>query len=98
MKKEEQNNNAKPMLFDVYCPCCGLDTEQLHEGYCKPCLEQKETEQMNVGAVISRILFGFIMCVVGLNIGKWIGIGLFKLIMWLGILPYLEKFFGWFVF
>ena len=50
------------------------------------------------GVVISRILFGFIMCVVGLNVGKWIGIGLFKLIMWLGILPYLEKFFGWFVF
>jgi membrane-associated HD superfamily phosphohydrolase len=49
-------------------------------------------------AVISRILFGFIICVVGLNVGKWIGIGLLKLIMWLGILPYLEKFFGWFVF
>jgi len=44
MKKEEQSNNAKPMLFDVYCPCCGLDTEQLHEGYCKPCLEQKHYE------------------------------------------------------
>ena len=50
------------------------------------------------GVVISRILFGFVMCVIGLNVGIWVGIGLFKLIMWLGILPYLEKFFGWFVF
>ena len=27
-----------------YCPCCGLDTEQLHEGYCNHCLEQKQYE------------------------------------------------------
>jgi fucose 4-O-acetylase-like acetyltransferase len=51
-----------------------------------------------VGAVISRIFFGLLILVVSVNLGKWIGIGLFKLIMWLGILPYLEKFFGWFVF
>ena len=31
-----------PLLSDVYCPCCGLSTEQLHEGYCKPCLEEKK--------------------------------------------------------
>jgi membrane-associated HD superfamily phosphohydrolase len=49
-------------------------------------------------AVISRILLGLFIMVVSLNVGKWLGIGLFKLIMCLGILPYLEKFFGWFVF
>ena len=27
-----------------YCPCCGLDTEQLYEGYCKFCLKQKQYE------------------------------------------------------
>jgi hypothetical protein len=53
--------------------------------------------QLNIG-VISRIFFGLLIIVVSANVGKWIGIGLFKLIMWLGILPYLEKFFGWFVF
>ena len=36
--------DAKPVLAEFYCPCCGLDTEQLHEGYCKPCLEQKQYE------------------------------------------------------
>jgi membrane-associated HD superfamily phosphohydrolase len=57
---------------------------------------QKTT--LRLGAVISRIFFGLLIIVVSANVGKWIGIGLFKLIMWLGILPYLEKFFGWFVF
>lgn len=53
---------------------------------------------LRLGAVISRIFFGLLILVVSVNVGKWIGIGVFKLIMWLGILPYLEKFFGWFVF
>jgi hypothetical protein len=29
------------MLADFNCPCCGLDTPQLFEGYCKTCLEEK---------------------------------------------------------
>ena len=60
--------------------------------------KKARTAHLQLGAVISRILFGLLILVVSLNLGKWIGIGLFKLIMWLGILPYLEKFFGWFVF
>ena len=59
---------------------------------------EAQSQPSCLGVVISRILFGFVMVIVGLNLGKWIGIGLFKLIMWLGILSYLEKFFGWFVF
>jgi len=59
---------------------------------------ENEKQPSCLGAVISRIFFGLLILVVSANAGKWIGIGLFKLIMWLGILPYLEKFFGWFVF
>ena len=59
---------------------------------------EAQKPNLRLGAVISRILFGLLILVVSVNVGKWIGIGLFKLIMWLGILPYLEKFFGWFVF
>jgi len=50
------------------------------------------------GAVIGRIFLGLIISIVSLNAAKWFAIGLFKIILWLGILPYLEKFFGWFVF
>lgn len=57
-----------------------------------------ENHALNKSDVISRIFFGLLILVVSVNAGKWIGIGLFKLIMWLGILPYLEKLFGWFVF
>ena len=59
---------------------------------------EAQKPHLRLGAVISRIFFGLLIIVVSANVGKWIGIGLFKLIMWLGILPYLEKFFGWFVF
>ena len=61
-------------------------------------LNEAQKPNLRLGAVISRIFFGLLILVVSVNLGKWIGIGLFKLIMWLGILPYLEKFFGWFVF
>ena len=40
--KNENSNGAKDVLADVYCHCCGLDTPQLFEGYCKPCLEEKQ--------------------------------------------------------
>ena len=63
--------------------------------------EQKtttETRNCRLYDVVCRILFGLLMVIVSLNVGKWIAIGLFKLIMWMGILPYLEKFFGWFIF
>jgi membrane-associated HD superfamily phosphohydrolase len=59
---------------------------------------EAQKPNLRLGAVISRIFFGLLILVVSVNVGKWLGIGLFKLIMWLGILPYLEKFFGWFVF
>jgi fucose 4-O-acetylase-like acetyltransferase len=59
---------------------------------------EAQKPNLRLGAVISRIFFGLLILVVSVNVGKWIGIGLFKIIMWLGILPYLEKFFGWFVF
>jgi len=36
--------DANTVLADVYCPCCGLDTPQLFEGYCKPCLEEKQQQ------------------------------------------------------
>lgn len=61
-------------------------------------LKTNKFTQLGIGGVISRIFFGLLILVVSVNVGKWIGIGFFKLIMWLGILPYLEKFFGWFVF
>ncbi len=61
-------------------------------------LNEPQKPQLNIGAVISRIFFGLLIVIVSANVGKWIGVGLFKLIMWLGILPYLEKFFGWFIF
>ena len=59
---------------------------------------ETKTPNLWLGVVISRIFFGLFILVVSINVGKWMGMGLFKLIMWLGILPYLEKFFGWFVF
>lgn len=40
----ENGNDDNHLLVDFYCPCCGLDAEQLYEGYCKPCLEQKQYE------------------------------------------------------
>jgi len=40
--EERQGIIANTLLADVYCPCCGLDTPQLFEGYCKPCLEEKQ--------------------------------------------------------
>ena len=61
-------------------------------------INEAQKPNLRLGAVISRIFFGLLILVVSVNVGKWLGIGLFKLIMWLGILPYLEKFFGWFVF
>ena len=36
----KNGNDANRLLADVYCPCCGLDTPQLFEGYCEPCLEE----------------------------------------------------------
>jgi fucose 4-O-acetylase-like acetyltransferase len=59
---------------------------------------EAQKPNLRLGVFISRIFFGLLILVVSVNVGKWIGIGLFKLIMWLGILPYLEKFFRWFVF
>ena len=59
---------------------------------------EAQKPNLRLGAVISRFLFGLLILVVSVNAGKWIGIGLFKLIMWLGIFNYLETFFGWFVF
>jgi hypothetical protein len=41
-KKHDHPTDANNVLADVYCPCCGLDTPQLFEGYCKPCLEEKQ--------------------------------------------------------
>jgi membrane-associated HD superfamily phosphohydrolase len=61
-------------------------------------VNKEQKPNLRLGAVIRRIFFGLLILVVSVNVGKWLGIGLFKLIMWLGILPYLEKFFGWFVF
>ncbi len=29
---------------EVYCPQCGADCEQLHEGHCEPCCEQNQKE------------------------------------------------------
>jgi hypothetical protein len=40
--KQENSNDNNRFLEDYYCPCCGLDTDQLYEGYCKPCLNQKQ--------------------------------------------------------
>lgn len=59
---------------------------------------EAQKANLRLGAIISRIFFGLLILVVSVNVGKLIGIGLFKLIMWLGILTYLENFFGWFVF
>lgn len=59
---------------------------------------EAQKPNLRLGAVISRILLGLLIVVVSANVGKWIGLGLFKLIIWLEIFPYLEKFFGWFVF
>jgi hypothetical protein len=41
---------------------------------------------------IIKVVGGLILA---LNVGKLIGLTIFKLIMWLEILPYLETFFGW---
>ena len=61
-------------------------------------LNEAQKPNLRLGAVISRIFLGLSILVISINVGKLIGIGLGKLIMWLGIFPYLEKFFGWFVF
>lgn len=40
--EKETTNDLSNVLSDIYCPCCGLDTPQLFEGYCKPCLEERQ--------------------------------------------------------
>jgi len=55
-------------------------------------------ESQKIRSIAGQFLIGTLMVVVSINLGKLLGLWTFKLIMWLGILPYLEKFFGWFVF
>lgn len=40
--KHKSHNPAKRLLY--YCYSCGDEVEELHEGYCKPCLDQKQYE------------------------------------------------------
>lgn len=48
--------------------------------------------------IIFNILYWIAIVIIGLNLGKLLGMGMFKLVMWSGIYPYLEKFFNWIVF
>jgi hypothetical protein len=41
------------------------------------------------------ILIGF---VIGVNLGKFLGEVLFKFLLWIDILPFLEKLFNWLIF
>jgi len=47
--------------------------------------------------VVKIVLMIPVALFLSINLGKLAGYALFKFIMWLGILPYLEKFFGWFL-
>jgi hypothetical protein len=44
-----------------------------------------------------KVVFYILLIILSVNFGKFLGYVIFKFIMWLGVLPYLEKFFGWFV-
>lgn len=44
--------------------------------------------------IIFNILYWIAIVIIGLNLGKLLAMGMFKIVMWSGIYPYLEKFFS----
>lgn len=44
-----------------------------------------------------KITLLIILAILALNLGKWTGIITFKILDKIGLIPYLENFFGWFV-
>lgn len=50
-----------------------------------------------VKKIVTNILVYFLVFIISLNVGRLLTYLIFEFIMWLGILPYLEKFFGWFI-
>lgn len=64
--------------------------------------ENKETEkQFAIHVVMWRFIKTWwklpIGIIIGLNLGKLLGIAIAKFLIWTGLLTYLETFFGWFV-
>ena len=52
---------------------------------------------LHTGSVMWRLFIIPLWFAICLNLGKAMAYLIWNLIMWLGVLPYLEKFFGWFV-
>jgi hypothetical protein len=51
-----------------------------------------------IGLVFLRIAKWSVIVLFSINLGYWIGTGIFYLTLWLGMIPYFEKFFEWVVF
>ena len=47
--------------------------------------------------ILVYFLVYFLVFIISLNVGRLLAYLILEFIMWLGILPYLEKFFGWFI-
>jgi len=60
-------------------------------------LFDRKDKALHIGGVMWRLFIIPLWFAICLNLGKAIAYLIFNLIMWLGILPYLEIFFGWFV-
>ena len=60
-------------------------------------LFDRKDKALHIGGVMWRLFIIPLWFAICLNLGKATAYLIWNLIMWLGILPYLEKFFGWFV-
>ena len=60
-------------------------------------LFDRKDKTLHIGGVVWRLLIIPLWFAICLNLGKIIGFLIWKLIMFLGMLPYLEKIFGWFI-
>lgn len=57
-------------------------------------IQKVKTKAWSIAVVMARFLKWMLLIILSLNIGAFLGKMLFKLILWSGLLPYLEKFFS----
>ena len=61
-------------------------------------IQKVKAKAWSIAVVMARLLKWTLLIVLSVNIGAFLGEMLFKLILWSGLLPYLEKFFSWIIF
>jgi len=58
---------------------------------------EARAKALHIGGVVVRFFKWVAIIIISLNMGAFLGKMTFKLILWTGLLPYLEKFFSWIV-